>query len=211
MEQPSANAGDWGAGEAAPRKRRVPRWVWWGCGGGCLLALLVAAVLAIFAVRLVREGTDPEKQWPRLDQVLAFETRPQGLEIEFGVSFGADQFHLVDHARGLRATLIEYPAAAASDYQKLLDPEFDPPLGFGKPLEPEPGTLTVQGREVPCLRFARVQPEPEGEGLGPGIRLDLTGERARPRTLELRTVGSARIEDAEVEAFLAPFQVWLER
>lgn len=206
------SAGDWGeGGAAAPKKRRIPSWVWWGCGGGCLLVTLAVAAFAIFAVRLYREGTDPEKQWPRLQEVLSFEQRPANLELEFGVSIGAEQFHLVDRANGLRATLIEYPSTASGDYQQLMDPDFELPMGLGKLVEPQAGTLTIQGREVPCLRFARIEPASAGEGFGPGIRLDLTGERVHPRTLELRRRGEKPIEDAEVELFLAPFQVWAER
>ena len=211
MEEASAGAGEWGvAGEPAAKKRRVPKWVWWGCGGGCLLMSLTLIVVAIFAVRFFKEGMDPEKQWPRLGEVLAFEQRPSGLELQFGASLGADQFHLVDHAKGLQATLIEYPRAASGEHEKLLDPDFHPPLGFGQPLEPETGLLDVQGRPVRFLRYARLDPEPPGQGLGPGIRLDLTGDRPRPRTLELRSRNGQRIEDADVADFLAPFQVWKE-
>jgi hypothetical protein len=42
---------DWQDPEA-PRKRRVPSWVWWGCGGGCLLF----TVLGIVAVVLIVGG-----------------------------------------------------------------------------------------------------------------------------------------------------------
>lgn len=202
---------DWGeAGEAPPaRKRRIPSWIWWGCGGGCLLALLVAAGLGLMGYRIFREGTDPEKQWPRLQQVLYFEQRPEGLELRFGFNLGMDQFHLTDGA-SLEAAVAEYPSSATEEYRRLMDPDLDMPFGLGKPVDPESGTIVVQGKEVPFLRFSRVEPEPEDAGRGAGIRVDLTGDRARPRTLELRRRKAARIEDAEVEAFLAPFDVWKE-
>lgn len=193
--------------ERAPKKKGVPSWVWWGCGGGCLLLTLALAALGVFAARTFRASTDPEKQWPKLGEVLHFEQRPAGLELAFGLSLGADQFHLLDAEKGLRATLIEFPPTADSDYRQLMNPDASLPLGLGQPIEPEEGTLSIQGKVVPCLRFTRIKPEPE-EGEGPGIRVDLTGERSRPRTLELRRRAAGRIEDAEVEAFLAPFQVW---
>jgi len=202
----------WGKEETteAPRKRRIPSWVWWGCGGGCLFLTLIVVALVVMGARLFKESTDPEKQWPRLAQVLAFDKRPEGIELQFGLGIGADQFHLVDREKGLRATLIEYPSSASAQYDQLMDPDFELPMGLGQLVEPEKGSLTVQGREVPCLRFARVQPEPEVHG-GPGIRVDLTGARKKPRTLELRRVsGAQRVEDAEVEAFLVPFDVWRE-
>jgi len=203
---------DWGdEGHAErPRKKRVPSWVWWGCGGGCLFLALVVIALVVLGSRLVRESIDPEKQWPRLAEVLAFDQRPSGIELQFGLGLGADQFHLFDREKGLRATLIEYPSSASDDYDQLMDPDFELPMGLGQVVEPESGMLVVQGREVPCLRFTRVQPEPANEG-GAGIRIDLTGTRKKPRTLELRRrEGTPRIEDAEVEAFLAPFDVWRE-
>jgi hypothetical protein len=197
---------------------------------------LIMVALAVMGARLFKESTDPEKQWPRLKEVLAFDQRPEGIELQFGLGIGADQFHLLDPEKGLRATLIEYPLSASGQYDQLMDPDFELPMGLGQLVQPEKGSLTVQGREVPCLRFARVQPEPDGES-GAGIRVDLTGTRKKPRTLELRrhegpvldlrradpqgseessTVGPRRrdraqpIEDAEVEAFLAPFDVWRE-
>ncbi len=204
---------DWGdgGGEAAPKKkRRIPKWLWWSCGCGCLLMTLALAALVVFVTRVYREGTDPEKQWPRLGLVLHFEERPPGLVLEFGSSIGSAQFRLVDQAKELRATLVEYPAAASTDYHRLLEASPGLPLGLGEALDPERGTLVIQGQEVPFLRFTRIKPEPEGKGFGPGIRLDLTGARKQPRTLELRHLRPERIEDAEVEAFLAPFDVWRE-
>jgi hypothetical protein len=204
---------DWGEarGEGSPSRRRVPAWVWWGCGGGCLLCTLVLAAIAVFATRLYREGSDPEKQWPRLGEVLAFDERPAGLELEFGLDVWADQFHLIDPARRLLATIVQYPESAGAERDQLLDPQFELPMGLGSVVDPESGSLDVQGRAVPCLRFTRIEPEPP-EGHGPGIRVDLTGTRAKWRTLELRRLeGAKRIEDAEVAAFLAPFDVWRER
>ncbi len=212
MEEPRTTSTDWGeeGGEARPKKKRIPSWVWWGCGGGCLFTTLIVIAVVVFASRVIRESIDPEKQWPRLAEVLAFDQRPAGIEMQFGLGLGADQFHLLDEAKGLRATLIEYPSSASSDYDQLMDPDFELPLGLGRLLEPESGKLVVQGHEVPCLRFTRVHPEP-ADANGVGIRVDLSGSRKKPRTLELRRRGGAeRIEDAEVEAFLAPFDVWRE-
>lgn len=206
----SASAGDWGeGGAAAPKKRRIPKWAWWGCGGGCLLVTLVVAIASFLMYRAVRDGMDEEKQWPRLQEVLAYEQRPANISIEIGLSYGADQFHLVDRESDLRAALVEYPSSGRDDYEQLLDPDFD--LAGIKLVEAEAGTLTIQGREVRCLRFARIDSRFDYRGGGPGIRVDLTGDRPRPRTLELvRASDGERIEDAEVEAFLAPFQVWKE-
>lgn len=208
MERSDANVG-WGDPEETTPRRRVPGWAWWSCGGGCLVMVLLGAALAVYGLHLTRQGMDPEIQWPRLRRVLAFEERPEGLEIEMGLSLGADQFRLIDGAKGQLATLIEFPAAARSRYEELLDPEQELPLGIGQPLEPEAGELEVQGRIVKCLRFAGMKRETD-PGYGAGIRLDLTGSREKPRTLEIRHSSTERVEDAEVSAFLAPFDVWKE-
>jgi hypothetical protein len=200
----------WGEDESvAPRKRRVPKWVWWGCGGGCLLVTLIAAVVAVFAFRTFRDATDPEKQWPKLAEVLPFDERPQGLELEAGIDIvGMSQFYLEDPARGLRATVMAFPEAARAEFDKYMNPEGELPFGFGRPLEPQEVKLTVRGREVPALRFERIEREPDA--FGPGIRVDLSGSGA-PRALELRRHGAGPVEDADVEAFLAPFDVWRAR
>lgn len=207
---------DWGE-EGRPARAgqgnssaRFPAWIWWGCGGGCLLATLAMGAAGMFGWRMFQQSKDPEQQWPRLDEVLAFDERPAQLELGFGVAMGAigaNLFHLFDHQKALQVTLIEYPSSTGSDYQELMDPQFAV-MGLGRLVEPEHGTLVVQGREVPGVRFLRVTPEPEDGGPGAGIRIDLTGDRAKPRTLELRRRGALRIEDAEVAAFLVPFDVW---
>src|SRR5262245_50944811 len=98
-------------GSATAKKRRIPTWAWWGCGGGCLFLTLGMIALVVLGARLVRESIDPEKQWPRLAEVLAFDERPPGIELTFGLGIGADQFHLIDREKGLGATLIEYPSS----------------------------------------------------------------------------------------------------
>jgi len=201
------NDTQWSEEQAAPaKKKRFPSWVWWGCGGGCALVVLVFAAVAILGGRMVKRGMDPEVQWPRLEKVLAFEERPEGLELEFGMDLGAEQFHLRDTRHGLAVTIFEFPLSAKAGYEQFLDPE-NSPIGLGKTIDPEAGTIAIQGREVPCLRFAGVRGL-EANDRGSGIRVDLTGDRSKPRLLELRSGRDERIEDAVVEEFLAPFQVW---
>jgi len=190
--------------EPRPRKAGLPRWALWGCGGGCLLLVLVLAGVSLAGWLWVREARDPEKQWPALAEVLAFDERPTNLTLEFGFDIGVRQFHLVDAEQHIYATLTEFPSASAAQTQ--MDP--DGPTRFQRPVDPVAGTLEVQGREVPCLRFERVELEPEAAKLGPGIRLDLGGT-GKPRILDLRRqVGSDPIEPQEVTTFLAPFDVW---
>ena len=48
--------------EKAPKKRGLPRWIWFTCGCGSLLALLGAGGLMFFSWRIFEKGTDPEVQ-----------------------------------------------------------------------------------------------------------------------------------------------------
>lgn len=202
----------WGEDEGtagAPRKRRFPKWLWWSCGCGCLLLTVIAAAFAFFAWRTYSIASDPEQQWPKLAEVLPFDERPAHLELELGIDVvGMQQFHLEDPPNRLRATVFAYPVAARSELDKFMDPAGSMPLGLGRLVEPEKGTMTVQGREVPVLRFARLEREPEG--LGAGIHVDLS-DGGPPRGLELRRIGTGAIEDADVETFLVPFDVWRGR
>jgi hypothetical protein len=201
---------EWGEEQETPRKKKgIPGWVWWGCGGGCLVVTLIAVAVVVAGTFFFRGAIDPEKQWPRLAEVLAYDQRPEHLSLEFGMGIGADQFHLVDHAAGLRAALIQYPSSASSEYKQTMDPDFGV-MGLGKMVDARTGTLEIQRREVPFVRFERVKPEPEG-AVGPGIRLDLTGETGKPRTLELRKLRVEPLGDEEVLAFLSCFDVWRGR
>ena len=39
---------EWSEVEEAPKKKRgIPAWVWWGCGGGCLLATAAMIIVGI--------------------------------------------------------------------------------------------------------------------------------------------------------------------
>ncbi len=197
---------DWGEEGAKPRKRGVPAWVWWGCGGGCLLMTLVAGALAVAGIFVARNATDEEKQWPRLGEVMAFDQRPANIRLQFGISFGVNQFVMTDEANRIHATLTEYPDRESASSQ--MDPDPGGPLALIAPVDPEKGELEVQGRAVPVLRFRRLKAEPETEELGHGIRLDLTGDTGKPRILEMRRLGEDPLDAEDVAAFLAPFDVW---
>jgi hypothetical protein len=200
----------WGDEETvgARTKRTVPKWVWWGCGGGCLVATLIVALVAVFMLRTVRESMDPEKQWPKLAEILHFDERPD-LELQVGIGFaGVDRFILEDRTGERMGTVLAYPPAARGEFDKFLSPDGELPFGMGRLREAEEGTITVQGREVPAVRFTGVESEPNSRAAG--IRIDLTGSGA-PRGFELRHSGSERVEDADVESFLARFDVWRGR
>jgi len=180
-------------------------WPMRACTIGCLVVVVLAAVAAVGLWRWLSVAQDPDVQWPRLGRVLPYERRPDDIGLQIGIDLDTDLFHLVDRERGLDATLTVFPAEMREEAQRFLDPEAEFPLDFGKPVDPEPGTITVQGREVPCLRFSGlVFPETSGAG----VRIDLGEYDGSWRLFELRHREDAPVDAAEVERFLAPFDVW---
>jgi len=199
---------DWNE-ESEPRKKRgIPKWVWIGCGVGCLGVLLIVAVMAFFGVRFVQQGTDPEVQWPKLEQVVAFDERPEGLDLTFGSStFGFRQFVLVDREHGAMVTV----HSNNPQFEQQFDPEFHGLAGLGAPVDPELTEITVQGRKVRALRYTKIKPEPE-EGTGPGVRLDVTGDGEQNRMIELRHLrGEEPLSEEQIAEILAPFDLWRDR
>lgn len=186
----------------APRRRGIPRWAWITCGSGCMLAMITIAVVTIAGYRVIRTGTDPEQQWPKLAEVLPYDERPEHLSLEFGFSIGTDQFHLRDGRTGAAAVITAMPDPGAVD--ALLDADPQTVFGMGGPLDPESGELELQGRTVRALRFSSIR----GTGKEPGIRLDL-GQRGKSwRVAELKMRQPPTDED--VQAFFEPFDVWRE-
>lgn len=198
--------------EEAPRKKGgIPKWVWIGCGGGCLLAVVAAIALVVFGAMWVKKGADPEVQWPKLQQVLPFDERPTDLELGFGtrIPFIMDQYNLVSASGQYTATVMHFKGAAASDIEQLLseDPQ-GAPFGLGAPVEPEAGELEIQGRSVRVLRFRSIGGTGMVEGVGPGIRVDVSSP-GRALVVELRRKGSQEpLTDEELTAFFDHFDVW---
>lgn len=202
---------DWNPSEEAapPKKRRIPRWVLFGCGGCSVLLVLLAIAVAIFVVPMIREAADPEVQWPRLQEVLPFDERPQDLEMQVGMRVpGARTFALVNEAETLLIEVVDY---------NLSSEEFDNVITMqapGHPRDPVEGEMEIQGRSVTTYSFQEKRSEGLWGGtkhLGPGIRFDLrAGDRMA--TVDLRRMGSKEpVTEEEVRAFFDHFDVWRGR
>jgi hypothetical protein len=205
---------DWTDEDEPKKKRGIPKWLWIGCGVGCLGVVVLGALAGVLGVGFVKSATDPEKQWPRLQQVLHFEERPQNLELTYGQKiFGFQQYMLMDEEGGVMGTLQRFGGESAQ-FDKSFDPDFKPIPGLemGAPQDAELVEVSVQGRKVRALRYSRISPEPEIEGgAGPGIRIDLTREGGDPRMIDMRRLGTKEpLTQEEIDAFLAPFDVWHE-
>lgn len=198
---------DWG--ESVPPKRRIPGWVWWVGGGGCLLALLLAGVLAFFVFGLARQIGDPERAWAEVAEVLPHDERPAGWEAN-GASVMGIETYVVTGPDGLGFLLQAFPSG--EPLEALFDPQSGQnqgAFGVGGIEEAELGTLELQGRAVRCLRFRM----PATQGGHFALRLDLSGGPHEPHAL-VQLTGTAeetRVVDEHAREALAPFELWRGR
>lgn len=219
----------WGEeGQSVPPKKKIPTWVW-ACGGSCLVALILGIIGVVFVVKfgtkLVQDGRDPEKQWPKLAHVLPYDERPPELTLEFGMSLGFEMYALKD-SRGFMAIIYSIPEKSAAEVRhQMLDENFKGgPLGIGSGsrTDLQAVTIHVQGRDLKGVRFhqnARSGSTAKNEegvpdaGAGPALMLEVTPDgQVQPVILQLvRTQGTDPISDVEVQTFLKPFHVGTER
>jgi hypothetical protein len=163
-----------------PQARKgVPRWLW-GCGIGCGLFALLGLVLALLGVREVRRMADPERQWARLGEVVSVARRPADCEIMGGPGLLTllPGFHgvwsLIASDGSWRADVQAFEAGAEEEFSSMLTGEgveevSVPWIGIGF-YDPEPGTLSVQGRELRTLRFRTGRLEEAAEPAGEADR-----------------------------------------
>src|SRR5262249_40196208 len=101
----------------APKKKSIPTWVWF-CGGGCLLAVLVAIVGIALAIPMVARMKDPKVQWERLAHILPYDEQPPELTPTMGFGFGLgasmEQVQLQD-SRGFMITVQSQSGTKASE------------------------------------------------------------------------------------------------
>lgn len=209
----------WGDEAPAPKKKSIPTWAWF-CGGGCLLAVLGIVIAAWLSVGFVKKMGDPEVQWPKLAEVLPYDERPEGVTLEAGMQLGVENYTLVDEGRGLMITLQRMPGDQ-SEVRRQLFVEEPPSIPAMSLVDPEKGTIDVQGRQIPIVRcqielsglLKKFMPKEAEGGLGASAYLDLTeGEDGAYTTLQMMRPGSTeRITDEEIRGFLRPFHVGPDR
>lgn len=205
----------WGDAEAAPPKKKgVPTWLWF-CGGGCLLAVIVGIVFVVWLASSVKDWRDPEKQWPKVAQVLPYDERPPELTLDIGIDMLGTHVFSFHDSRGFIVALMSLPNAKGSDRDKAMDPNAKTGFGpFGARKDAQSSKLAVQGRELEVLRFFQMAKgsETEGEpesGAGPTALVDLTsqGEGGFLLLQLTRTNGTEAVTDEEIQTFLKPFHV----
>jgi len=198
---------DWS--EAPKPKRRVPVWVWWVGGGGCLMALLLTGALVFFAFGFARQFADPDRAWAEVAEVLPHDERPAGWEATGASVLGIETYVLTGPDQ---AGLLLQAFPSSEPLEALFDPQSGQNQGvFGVVgiEEAELGTLELQGREVRCLRFRMGA----AQGGNLAVRIDLSGGRHEAHALvQLTSTGDeARFSDERARELLAPFDLWRGR
>jgi hypothetical protein len=215
----------WGESEAPPpRKKVIPTWLWF-CGGGCLLAVILGIVGGVWIFtkgkQLVEEAANPEKQWPRVAELLQYDEKPADVELRFGWHIGMEMYMFED-SHGFAEVLMRGTDANAQEIRdQMLDPEHSGGVfGMGGRRDMEPATVRVQGRDLQAMRFHQMDDESARSkdgapqpGQGPSIVVDVTPVGAkRPVILQMiRISGKERVEDEDVQRFLQTFHVGPDR
>ena len=207
------SADDWGEEQPA-KKRGVPSWVFWGCGGGCLLAILAVVGMLAFGGSVLREAFDPEQAWDGVAKLLPHDERPADWEA-YGTSRFGIGFYVL-RPPGPKAVLIVQSARDPREVDAQLTPNSPANAAWRWVLEGvrdhEAGTIELQGRTTRSLRFSGTfAGEGEDRFAATGLRIDASGSGA-PTVLHvvLAATEEASIEERTRE-LLAPFDLWRGR
>jgi hypothetical protein len=207
---------DWADEPAVPPKKRgLPGWLMF-CGGGCLIAVILGAIAGYLLVREVKEAMDPEAQWERLGESIAYDARPPELNMMFGWNVGVDVW-VVEDKRGYIAIIYDFGESEADSRDEIFSENFK---GGGVPGlsnidDPEVGEVMVQGRALPIVRFQNqgginFGGQEEVAGQGAACFLDLTSEGDpgfKMLFLMRATGGKEPIPDSAVQDILEPFLI----
>lgn len=212
---------------APPRKRTFPLWLLF-CGGGCLLAILGAVVAAGLVFNQFKGFSDPEVQWPRLEEHIAVDERPEELSLLFGGGMMGIEMFTFEDSRGY-AVIFQFFGFGEADEARdqLFDPEFTGSVaGLGGRKDLQAGTIDIQGRELDVIRFYQFDSGDEGEAgegdadpparFGVSALVDLT-RPGEPGLLVVQIVRAGQVSvggpvpDEYIRELLAPFSVGPDR
>ena len=215
---------EWGEISDLKKKSQLPKVAC--CFLGCVLPLIILAVIAGMGYRMVSGSTDEDLQWAQLEEVLPFDERPDDLSLIFGLQL--DWFNFEFYV--LLGSDFGVPDLAESDHVQphpwawilmRLPVEGGTFIAASEPWEAadseEPLTrLEVQGQslEVGFLDESSSAPIPPGgypggHGKdGPSIVVELPS--FDPAAMLVLLVNGEDIDElttAEVIAFLDNFQI----
>ena len=212
---------DWGDIQDAGSRSGIPLWLW-GCGGGCLLMVILIAGAGFWAVGFVQDAQDPDFVWDRIEEVLPFEQRHPDYEVVFG-----NRVPFIDFSIFILRQQVKQPADSTDDgldpiYAMLIiDPDDEQDATEGA--EYLPVELIIQGVTLEAGRYTPGEDEREDLRIEWGDEgriyvsemfwVDLGGV-ALDENLQLimaRDENSGVVTEDEVRRFLEPFYIGPER
>ena len=196
-------------GGAPKKKRRIPKWLLFGCGCGCLFVVAAGGLIGYF----IMQAADPDVQWPKLQKQLAFDERPSDLELQFGMPIpGAnfEMFTMVDEVDKYVATVQIFGSLSSSDAEALFSENpGQVPGGFGEPTGAHLGEVEIQGRVVRALHYTGIKGTGAIDPVGSGVRIDISGDEPGIRMVDLRTLNQeGPVTDEQIDDFFGHFDVW---
>ncbi len=203
----------WGD-EAQPKKKKsIAPWLWF-CAAGCLVAVILGAIVAKVGFDMVKKWGDAETQLPALQEALPFDPLPPETEFKLAIRFPMTWFIFQD-SRGFVMLFFIAGGGDGEELRKTLLNEKFTGFGMGNRSDAESAELSLQGRDVKGLRFVQERGSGSGSGEAEGASILLeVGPEAGTHVVivQITRAGSGEpVTDEEVKTLLRPFHVGPER
>ncbi len=200
-------------GVEAPKKKGIPIWVW-GCGGGCLLFIVVGLIAAVWGAGKIKDAFDADVVWPKISEVIPFEERPENYKVGGGSFFGTDLYFIFNESEMVLGILVGSEAEDQEEIDKVFAGDLSESgfMGVGEVQESESILVDVKGRECRALRFkgsdVSMPFQVEGGSKGDSIMLIDLSTGAKFTMLELIDMSGGVTDQEDVTAFFEPFDPW---
>ncbi|MCB9916210.1 MAG: hypothetical protein H6828_13865 [Planctomycetes bacterium] len=201
---------EWADEPEVPKKKGgLPGWLWF-CGGGCLIAVILAVLGAAFFWGRVKEGLDPDVQWAKMDQYLEYDARPDDWSIVFGMNFmpGTEDMFTFMGPSGTMVNLMILKASQAKGREEIFSQDFSGGgfAGINKVSDLQVGEVVVQGRTLPVVRFTQ---KPLGQPTQAQAMVDITPEGDNRFFLAqfVHAQSTDAVSDETIVDFLKPFRI----
>lgn len=204
---------EWADENPAPSKKLVPTWLWF-CGGGCLLAVILAVVGGMWAMTKIEVYTDEDVQYDNLANEIAFDERPAEWDFLMYMPFPEGMWTFTD-SRGYMIMIMQVSEGDAEDTrEQMFNPDFDGSVGgMGGRKDAEFAEVMIQGREIDMMTYYSSGPGQSGGSSGQAASLDITapGDDGLLMMMIIRLSGSEKITVEDAAEVLAPFHIGPDR
>lgn len=207
------NDANWADEAPLPKKRGIPKWIFF-CGGGCLLVAVAVVALGVFLIPKFKGLSDAESQLPALQSALAFDPLPPEMQFVVAMPIPMRIFVFQD-ARGYIVNFTVTSVGKREELREtLLNPDFGS-AGMAQRTNAVATEVTVQGRVLTGLRCTQEMDAMFSQSAreGSSILLDVTPEEGTHTVFVqiTRTGGDVPVSDEEVRKILEPFHVGPDR